>query len=58
MSALLVDSHCHLDFPDFNGREGELLAAMKVAGVGWALVAGVTLERFPGVMALTRRFPN
>jgi TatD DNase family protein len=58
MSALLVDSHCHLDFPDFNGREDELLAAMKVAGVGWALVAGVTLERFPGVMALTRRFPN
>lgn len=58
MSELLVDSHCHLDFPDFVEREDELLAAMKANGVGWALVAGVTLERFPAVLALTERFPN
>lgn len=58
MDTLLVDSHCHLDFPDFKGREEELLAAMKVNGVGWALIAGVTLERFPGVLALAERCPN
>lgn len=54
----LVDSHCHLDFAEFQGRETELLAAMREAGVGWALVAGVTLERFPGVLALAERFDN
>jgi TatD DNase family protein len=58
MSSLLVDSHCHLDFADFEGREDELLAAMKANDVGWALIAGVTLERFPGVLALTDRCPN
>lgn len=58
MDNLLVDSHCHLDFPDFNGREEELLTAMKASNVGWALVAGVTLERFPAVVALAERFPN
>ena len=58
MNSLLVDSHCHLDFSDFSGREDELLAAMKANGVGWALVAGVTLERFPDVLALTGRYPN
>ena len=58
MNTLLVDSHCHLDFPDFHGREDELLAAMKTNHVGWALIAGVTLERFPGVLALTERFAN
>ena len=58
MNTLLVDSHCHLDFPDFQGREDELLAAMKANDVGWALIAGVTLESFPGVLALTGRFPN
>lgn len=58
MSTLLVDSHCHLDFPDFNGREGELVAAMSANGVGHALIAGVTLERFPSVVALVERFPN
>lgn len=58
MNALLVDSHCHLDFPEFQGREDELVAAMQANGVGWALVAGVTLERFPGVLALAERFPG
>ena len=58
MSALLVDSHCHLDFPEFQGREDELVAAMQANRVGWALVAGVTLERFPGVLALAERFPR
>lgn len=58
MKPLLVDSHCHLDFSEFQGREDELLTAMKANDVGWALIAGVTLERFPGVLALTERFPN
>lgn len=58
MTALLVDSHCHLDFPEFQGRESELVDAMKINGVGAALIAGVTLERFPGVLALVERFPN
>ena len=48
----LVDSHCHMDFPDFVNREAELLAAMDANGVGWALIAGVTLERFPAVRRL------
>ncbi len=58
MTTLLVDSHCHLDFPDFNGREAELIAAMAANDVGHALIAGVTLERFPSVLALVERFPN
>lgn len=58
MSERLVDSHCHLDFPDFNGREVELLDTMQANGVGWALIAGVTLERFPAVATLVERFSN
>lgn len=58
MTAMLVDSHCHLDFPDFQGREAEFLAQMAANGVGLALIAGVTLERLPGVLALTERFPE
>lgn len=54
----LVDSHCHLDFADFAGREDELLQAMADNGVGWALNAGVTLERFPLVRALAERHAN
>lgn len=56
MSTRLVDSHCHLDFPEFQGREGEFIAAMKSNGVKGALVAGVTLERLPAVLALAEAY--
>jgi TatD DNase family protein len=56
--ALLVDSHCHLDFPDFNGREDEFVRLMTENRVGRALIAGVTLERFQAVLALAERFPQ
>ena len=52
MNTLLVDSHCHLDFPDYVHEQDRLLAAMAEHGVGWALCAGVTLERFPAMLAL------
>ncbi|KGJ05933.1 TatD DNase family protein [Paracoccus halophilus] len=29
----LVDSHCHLDFPDFDGEHAELIARARAAGV-------------------------
>lgn len=55
---LLVDSHCHLDFPDLASRTDDILKAMQANGVSWALMAGVTLERFPGLLALAERHPN
>lgn len=58
MTPLLVDSHCHLDFSEFQGREDEFLNAMSKNGVGWALIAGVTLERLPAVLALADRHAN
>ncbi|MFN3884169.1 MAG: TatD family hydrolase [Rhodocyclaceae bacterium] len=58
MNPLLVDSHCHLDFPELAGNLDHVLAAMAQAGVGWALCAGVTLERFPAMLELVRSAPN
>lgn len=55
---MLVDSHCHLDFPDFAGKEQEFIDLMTANQVGHALIAGVTLERFPAVLALAERFPQ
>jgi TatD DNase family protein len=54
----LVDSHCHLDFPEFAGDIPNLLKSMAENSVGWALCAGVTLERFPGMLELVRPYPN
>lgn len=52
MNTLLVDSHCHLDFPDYVNEQDRLLADMEKNGVGWALCASVTLERFPAMLAM------
>ncbi len=58
MNHLLVDSHCHLDFPELAADIPKLLNSMKENRVGWALCAGVTLERFPAMMAIVRSRPN
>jgi TatD DNase family protein len=55
---MLVDSHCHLDFPDFADNVPELVAAMAANGVGFALCAGVTLERLPSVLQLAETYPQ
>jgi TatD DNase family protein len=49
---VVVDSHCHLSFPDFAGRMPEVLAAMRAAGVQKALTICTTLEEFDAVHAL------
>lgn len=54
----LVDSHCHLDFPELAADLPGILGRMAEAGVGWALCAGVTLERLPAVMAIAHANPN
>lgn len=55
---MLVDSHCHIDFPDFSDGIDGLLANMAEAGVSHALCVSVSLERFPGVLRLAERHAN
>lgn len=55
---MFVDSHCHLDFPDFSSRMPELLANMRENQVTHALCISVTLEAFPNVLALAETHPN
>ncbi len=49
---MLVDSHCHLDFPDLASHLPDVLQRMQDNHVGMALCIGVNLEDFPKVLAL------
>ncbi|MGE5945329.1 MAG: TatD family hydrolase, partial [Betaproteobacteria bacterium] len=49
---MLVDSHCHLDFPDLSNRLPEVLRHMQENDVGIAVCIGVNLEDFPRVLSL------
>lgn len=55
---MFTDSHCHLNFPDFEGQIDAIQAQMKQARVGRALVISTTLEEFPQVHALAMQHPN
>jgi len=55
---MLVDSHCHLDFPDLAGGLPDILGRMQANNVGVAVCIGVNLEDFPGVLALAEHYPQ
>ncbi|MEK7843640.1 MAG: TatD family hydrolase [Pseudomonadota bacterium] len=55
---MLVDSHCHLDFPDLAVNLDELLANMRDNDVSHALCVSVNLQDFPRVLALAEVHPN
>jgi TatD DNase family protein len=55
---MFVDSHCHLDFPDFAADLPAVLAAMAAARVTHALCIAVNLPDWPAVRALADAHPN
>ena len=55
---MFVDSHCHLNFPDYAETLDQVRADMAAAGVDRALCISTTLEEFPQVQALAERFDN
>ncbi|MEG9861138.1 MAG: TatD family hydrolase [Parvularculales bacterium] len=54
----LVDSHCHLDFNDFQDDINAVVERAVQARVGMMLTIGTRLDRFPGVLAVAERFEN
>lgn len=49
---MLVDSHCHLDFPDFADDFDGVLARAEAAGVGTMVTISTHLSKFPQVRAI------
>ena len=48
----LVDSHCHLDFPDFNGELPQILVRARAAGVTRMVTICTRLRQEPQVRAI------
>ncbi len=55
---MLVDSHCHLDFPDFAGELDQVVARAAAAGVGTMVTISTRVRRFEAVRAVAERFDN
>jgi len=48
----ITDSHCHLDFPDFDGQHGEIIARAAAAGVARMVTICTRLRHEPQVRAI------
>lgn len=54
--ATIVDSHCHLDFPDFDGERDDLIARAIDAGVTRMVTICTRLRLEPQVRAIAERY--
>jgi TatD DNase family protein len=55
---MLVDSHCHLDFPDFAAELDAVVARAESAGVGRMVTISTRVRRHAQVLAIAERFPS
>jgi TatD DNase family protein len=55
---MLVDSHCHLDFPDFADEIDTIVARAESAGVERIVTISTRVRRLGALLAIAERFPN
>jgi TatD DNase family protein len=55
---MLVDSHCHLDFPDFAADLEAIVARAAAAGIGRIVTISTRVRRLGQLLEIAERFPN
>src|SRR5258705_1185221 len=55
---MLVDSQCHLDFPDFAEDLDAIVARAETAGIGRIVTISTRVKRLGALLAIAERFPN
>jgi TatD DNase family protein len=53
---MLVDSHCHLDFPDFAEERAVIVARALAAGIGRMVTISTRVKRFQQVLEIAQSF--
>jgi len=55
---MLVDSHCHLDFPDFASELDDVVARARQADVGRIVTISTRVKKHAQVLAIADKFPD
>jgi TatD DNase family protein len=55
---MLVDSHCHLDFPDFSSELDDVVARARTAGIARIVTISTRVQRLAGLLAIAERFAD
>jgi TatD DNase family protein len=55
---MLVDSHCHLDFPEFAPELDQIVERARVAGVGRMVTISTRVKKLAQVLAVAEKYPD
>ncbi|OCP03938.1 MULTISPECIES: TatD family hydrolase [unclassified Ensifer] len=55
---MLIDTHCHLDFPDFEAERDAIVARARDAGVEQMITISTRVKRFETILAIAEAYPN
>ncbi len=55
---MLVDSHCHLDFPDFAPERDQVVARAHAAGIGLMVTISTRVRRFAEILAIAEAYDS
>lgn len=57
ISTPLIDTHCHLDFPDFNDDRDQVINSSTKIGISHIVVPGVTEATWSRTIEICNRYP-
>jgi TatD DNase family protein len=55
---MLVDSHCHLDFPDFTSELDAVVERARAAGIARIITISTRVKKIAQVLAIAEKFPK
>jgi TatD DNase family protein len=55
---MLVDSHCHLDFPDFAAELDAVVERARAAGIGRMVTISTRVKKHAQVLAIAEKYPD
>ncbi|WP_421592493.1 TatD family hydrolase [Shinella sp. M27] len=55
---MLIDTHCHLDFPDFAAERDDIVARAHAAGVRQMITISTRVKKFPDILAIAETYPS
>jgi TatD DNase family protein len=55
---MLVDSHCHLDFPDFADELDAVVTRARAVDIGRIVTISTRVKKHAGLLAIAERFPD
>lgn len=55
---MLIDSHCHLDFADFDAERDDLVERAHASGVKQIVTISTRVRKLDKLLALTERYPG